>query len=282
MILVTGATGNVGRHVVQMLLERGAKVRALTRDPARADLPAAAGVARGDLADPGSLDAALDGVDTVFLVWPTLAADHAAPATIAALAARARRIVYLSTRGVTPDTEPVPGSILGSHALLERLIAGSGAAHTFLRPGGFAANTLMWAPQIRQTGDVHWVYGDAGRSLIHERDIAAVAAHVLTTPGHDGAVYELTGPETLTQAEQAAAIGEAIGRPVRWVELDPGQAREQMVAGGMPVEMAATIIAGQAAMVAAPEPVLPTVERLIGRPATPYARWARDHADDFR
>lgn len=223
MILVTGATGNVGRQTVSQLLDAGTDVRALTRDPASAALPEGVEAVRGDLADPASLDAALDGVESVFLVWPTLSADDSAAAAVARIAAYARRVVYVSARGVSDDLERAPGSILGSHAYLERLIRPSGLEWTFLRPGGFAANTLMWAAQIRGTGAVRWVHGTAARSLIHERDIAAVGVRTLTGTGHGGAAYELTGPQTLTQIEQVAAIGEAIGRPVRWEELSPRQ-----------------------------------------------------------
>jgi uncharacterized protein YbjT (DUF2867 family) len=153
------------------------------------------------------LDAALDGVESVFLVWPTLAADHAPTETLEMIGERARRIVYLSANGVPDDPGEQAASILGSHALIERLIQSSGTEWTFLRPGGFAANTLMWAPQIRAEGVVRWIHGAAARSLIHEKDIAAVAVRALTEGGHAGAKYVLTGPETLTQVEQVHAIG---------------------------------------------------------------------------
>ncbi|GII83959.1 nucleotide-diphosphate-sugar epimerase [Sphaerisporangium siamense] len=280
--LVTGATGNVGRHAVALLLEAGARVRALTRDPAAARLPDGAEAVGGDLTEPDSLKAALGGVDGVFLVWPTVSADHAAPAAVQALAGAAGHIVYLSARGVSDAPEETQGFILGSHARMERLIADSGAAWTFLRPSGFAANTLQWAEQIRTTGTVRWVYGNAGRSLVHERDIAAVGVRALLDDGHAGAAHVLTGPRTLTQIEQVAAIGEAIGRPVRWVETPAEDVRRGILARGYPAEMADAILAGQAAMAASPEPVTPTVEQVTGRPATPYLQWAADHADAFR
>ncbi|WP_326825951.1 SDR family oxidoreductase [Streptosporangium sp. NBC_01756] len=241
MILVTGATGNVGRQAVSQLLDAGADVRALTRDPASAALPEGVEAVRGDLADPASLDAALDGVESVLLVWPTLSADDSAAATVERIAAHARRVVYVSARGVSDDLERAPGSILGSHAYLERLIRPSGLEWTFLRPGGFAANTLMWAAQIRDTGAVRWVHGTAARSLIHERDIAAVGVRTLTGAGHGGAAYELTGPQTLTQIEQVAAIGEAIGRPVRWEELSPETARRRDAEGSEPTRPARAV-----------------------------------------
>ncbi|MET9069682.1 NmrA family NAD(P)-binding protein [Streptosporangium sandarakinum] len=282
MILVTGATGNVGGHVVSQLLDRGVAVRALTRDPAAASLPDGVEAVRGDLADPASLDAALDGVETVFLLWPTLAADHAAAAAVERIAGRARRVVYVSARGVSDDLERAPGSILGSHAYLERLIRGAGVEWTFLRPGGFAVNTLLWAPEIRATGVVRRSHGAAGRALIHERDIATVGVLALTEDGHAGAAYELTGPETLTQAEQVAAIGEAIGRPVRWEEVPPENTLRDLVANGMPAAMAESIVAAHNAMVTSPETTTATFEKVTGVPATPFRQWAIDHADDFR
>ncbi|MEU8380903.1 NAD(P)H-binding protein [Streptosporangium sp. NPDC048865] len=286
MILVTGATGKVGGQVVSQLLDAGVAVRALTRDPASATLPEGAEVVRGDLADPATLDGALDGVESVFLVWPTLSADHAAPATVERIAGHARGVVYLSSQGV-PDPAPGvpeedPNSILGSHALVERLIERSGLEWTFLRPGGFAANTLMWAPQIRDTGVVRWVHGAAARALIHERDIAAAGVSVLTGTGHAGARYALSGPEVLTQVEQVTAIGQAIGRPVRWEDLPPETALRGLLDQGWPPAAAQEMIGAYAQMAVSPEPVTPTVEELTGRPATPFRQWASDHADDFR
>ncbi|MEU9891244.1 NAD(P)H-binding protein [Sphaerisporangium sp. NPDC051011] len=282
MFLVTGATGNVGRHAVSALLKEGAGVRALTRDPGSARLPDGAEVVGGDLTDPGSLKAALDGVEAVLLVWPTVSGDHAASETVAAIAARVRRIVYLSARGVPEDRETRQGSIMGSHARMEHLIEDSGAEWTFLRPSGFATNTLQWAGQIRETGTVRWAYGQARRSLIHERDIAAVGVRAMLEDGHAGAKHVLTGPRSLTQVEQVAAIGEAIGRPVHWEEVPPASLREPMLAAGLPPEMVDAIIAGQAALVTSPEPVTTTVEDVTGAPATTFHQWARDHAHDFR
>ena len=141
---------------------------------------------------------------------------------------------------------------------------------TFLRPVGFAANTLGWADQVRQ-GVVRWPYGEARRSLIHEKDIAAVAVHVLTSAGHGGGKYVLSGPEQLSQAEQARIIGEAVGREVRWAELPLDVAREQLLAAW-----------GDARFVDAPERITDTVPKLLGRPALTFRQWATDHAADFR
>lgn len=278
MILVTGATGTVGRQVVTQLSERGVPVRAVSRDPASAGLPAGTEVVRGDLADPASLEPHLAGVDSVFLVWPftspELAADLGAR-VVAVLARHVTRVVYVSAQaaGERPDS---------FWATMERLIEDSGVAWTFLRPTGFAVNTLMWADQIRDRARVRWPYGAAARSLVHEYDLAAVAVRALTEDRHDGQKYLLTGPEAITQADQVRIIGEAIGRTVRWEELAPEEARRQLLAAwGDPgfVDSALTTWAG---LVTAPELVTRTVEEVTAVPARTFRQWAGDHISDFR
>lgn len=277
-ILVTGATGNVGRHVVSLLSGAGATVRALARNPDTADLPDGVEVVRGDLTEPDTLDAALDGVDSVFLIWPFFTAD-AAQACLDVVAKHAHRIVYLSAMSVQDDRAPQGNGIWGQ---IEHLIKESGLEWTFLRAGGFATNALGWAEQIRADGVVCWPYGGAARSLIHERDIAAVAVRALTEDGHAGAKYVLTGPEAVTQAEQVRIIGEVIGRPVRWVELSPEEAREQLlVAWGDPAFVDGAL-GHWASLLAEPEPVTGTVREVTGAPAHTFREWAADHVDDFR
>jgi uncharacterized protein YbjT (DUF2867 family) len=278
-IVVTGATGNVGRVLVPLLSAAGVHVRAVTRDPAAAGLPAGVDVVRADLLDAATLDAAFAGADAVFLVWPAYSTDHAAP-VVDAIARHARRVVFLSALGAPDSTvaEPPPGLF---HGRLEWLIRRTSLEWTFLRAGGFATNTLGWAAEIRESGTVHWIYGGAGRSLIHEADIAAVAARVLTERGHAGASYELTGPSVVTQTEQVRLIGEAIGRPVRWVELSEEDARARMRELGWSPEFIESGLAHWAHIVDEPEPVTDTVEKVTGTPARSFARWAREHAGDF-
>jgi uncharacterized protein YbjT (DUF2867 family) len=270
-ILVVGATGQVGRSVVSLLLEKDSPVRALARDPARAGLPAGVEVVRGDLSDPHSLDAALDGIDSVFLLWPFLSADGAPP-VVEAIARHARHVVYLSAMSAES----------GFWGEIERLIERSTLEWTFLRAGGFATNTLGWAEQIRTEGTVQWPYGAAARSLIHERDIAAVAVRALTEPGHTARRYVLTGPAAVTQAEQVRLIGEAIGRPVRWQDLPLDQARSRLAAEFGDAAFADGALAHWAALVDAPEPVTDTVRQVTGVPARTFREWAVDHRDDFR
>lgn len=281
VILVTGATGTVGRHVVSGLLSTGSAVRALTRNPGSAGLPSGVEAVRGDLSDPGTLGPCLDGIESVFLVWPLLTADFT-PATLEAMAERARRLVFLSSMGVRHDVDQQTDPVSQFHAGIERMVKQSGLEWTFLRAGGFAANTLGWAREIRATGVVRWVYAAASRSLIHERDIAAVAVRALTGDGHGGASYILTGPQALTQAEQVRVIGEAIGRQLRYEEISPQAGRRQMLAQGWPPSYVEGALRYWATLVAEPEPVTSTVEKVTGAPARTFREWAADHANDFR
>lgn len=279
VILVAGATGNVGRQIVSQLLGTGVAVRALARNPDAAILPDDVEVVRGDLSAPDTLDAPLDGVEAIFLVWPFLTAE-AAPAVLDAATKHAHRIVYLSSMGVRDDREEQTNPIDAFHADIERLIKQAGLDWTFVRSGGMATNTLWWAPQIRAGGIVRWFHGDASRSLIHERDVAAVAARALTEDGHGGKTYRVTGPRALTQIEQMRAIGEAIGRPLRWEEVSPEAARQQLLAG-MPPSVVDGILDAHAQFAAEPEPVTSTVEAITGAPARTFREWATDHVGDF-
>jgi uncharacterized protein YbjT (DUF2867 family) len=278
MVLVTGATGTVGRQVVTQLRERGVPVRAVTRDPASAGLPAGVEVVRGDLADPASLEPHLAGADSVFLVWPFTSPELAAglgARVVELLARHVTRVVYLSAQAAAgrPDS---------FWATMERLIEDSGVAWTFLRPTGFAANTLMWAEQIRGQGVVRWPYGAATRSLVHERDLAAVAVRALTEDRHADQRYLLTGPEAITQADQIRIIGEVTGRAVRWEEPPPEEARRQLLAAWGDPGFVDSALATWAGLVTQPEPVTRTVEEITGAPARTFRQWAADHVSDFQ
>ncbi|GAA0842433.1 NmrA family NAD(P)-binding protein [Streptosporangium amethystogenes subsp. fukuiense] len=269
-ILVTGATGTVGRQVVAQLLEAGAGVRALARDLEAACLPDGVEVVRGDLADPDTLHAPLDGVEAVFLLWPFATAESM-PAVLDVVATHARRVVYLSSAAVR-----------GYEQQIEQLVERSGLEWTFLRPHAFAANALRWAGQIRAEAVARGPYGTAAMPPLHERDLAAVAVRTLVDDGHNGAIYELTGPEILTQAEQASIIGEVIGRPVHWEETSPQVARQQMLTQGWPPAAVNGILQAQAEMVTAPRAATTTVAEVTGAPARTFRTWVTDHAGEFR
>ncbi|GAA2251751.1 NAD(P)H-binding protein [Streptomyces amakusaensis] len=280
-ILVTGATGKVGGAVVAQLHAMGVPVRALVRG--ESDFPEGVRAVRGDLGDPASLDTALEGVDSVFLVWPFLSAEGASE-VIDAIGKHARRVVYLSSAGVGNEKEKEkPGeAITMFHTELERLIEASGLEWTALRPTGFASNTLGWAEEVRTTGAVRAPLARLARPLIHEADMAAVAVQALTTDALLGARPLLTGPELITQEQQVALIGEAIGRPVRFEEIALDEAAERMRAAGYPAELVAAVLPAQAEMIDNPEPVNGEVERITGAPARSFREWAVDHAADFR
>ena len=280
-ILVTGATGNVGRNVVSLLSGTGARVRALTRNPQTADLPDSAEVVSGDLSDPSTLEGPLKGIDSVFLMWRGFAAPLI-PAMMALLAKHARRIVFLSSAAIQ-DELPVQTNPIGKiHLEIEEEIKKTGLEWTFLRPGAFAANALTWwAPQLRAGDTVRWPYGAAAWAPIHERDIAAVAARALTEDGHGGKKYFLTGGELLTQVEQLKTIGEAIGRTPRYEELTPDAARQQMRAF-LPPFVIDRLLDLWAGMVEKPAQPTRTVEEVTGAPPATFRQWALDHARNFR
>lgn len=228
---------------------------------------------RGDLVDPESLAAALVGVDAVFLLWPFYSAGGASD-VVDAIARNARRIVYLSAEDPAHDPESV-------WTIVERRIEESELEWTFLRPTGFAKNTLAWADQIR-LGVVRGPYGEAARSLIDERDIAAVAVRALTEDGHAGKTYVLTGPETVTQAEQVRIIGEAIGRPVIWEEQSRADARPDLVKIFGDESFVDRALDTWAGFVTRPERVTATVEEITGVTARSFRQWATAHAEDFQ
>jgi uncharacterized protein YbjT (DUF2867 family) len=278
-ILVTGATGTIGRQVVSQLLDTGAQVRAMTRNPDAASLPSGVEVVRGDLTDPASLEGCLEGVEAVFLVWTAPAA--AVPAAVDRIAKEARRAVFLTAPHKTPhplfqQTNPMAAM----HAEIERSIEASGLQWTFLRPGMFAANALSWwRPQIRSGDVVRWPYADVPTAPIHERDVAAVAVRALREEGHEGAEYVLTGPESLSHREQVTAIGEGIGRPLRLEEISPEEARRELPFPAPAMDM---LLKAWAAALGHPALVTSTVAAITGRPARTFREWVSDHAGELR
>ena len=278
---MTGATGRVGRTVVAELLRAGVPVRALTRRPDAAALPAGVEVVAGDLTAPESLDTALQGVAAVFLVWT--APPATAPAVVERLAKHARRVVFLSSPHQTPHPffqQPNPMAAL--HAGIESVIAKTGIASTIIRPGMFASNTRFWWADAIRAGDVvRWPYGAAETAPVDERDVGAVAARVLCADEHAGGDYVLTGPESLSQAEQVRIIGEALGREIRFHELSPEEFRREM-AGRWPGSIVDMLLAAWGATIGRPAFVTSTVADVVGSPARTFRQWAGDHVAAFR
>ncbi|MFK4082495.1 SDR family oxidoreductase [Kribbella sp. NPDC020789] len=263
-VLVIGATGHTGRHVVAGLRAAGVTVQALTRTPDRADLPADVRLIQGDLRDPAAVRRAAAGADAAFLLWPWFTADGAAPV----IAELPRRVVYLSTlNGV------------GVWGEIEQLL--QDRDWTFLRPSGFAVNTLSWAGQIHNTGVVRLPYPKAARSLIHERDIAAAAVQTLLNDAHIGRIHEITGPEAITQEDQVATIADVIGKPLTVHPLTDDEARQEMLAQGADPVLADSAVTYWSSLVHTPEPVTTTIAQLTGRPALSYADWVHEHTGDF-
>ncbi|MHA6760774.1 NAD(P)H-binding protein [Streptacidiphilus sp. PAMC 29251] len=278
MILVTGATGNVGRNVVRELLADGQQVRALTRNPEQAGLPAGVEVVRGDLTDPATLPAALAGVRAAFL-FPT---PGAAPGFLAAAKqAWVARVVLLSSASVQDGVEEQPDVLAQWHGEIEQAVRASGLEWTILRPGAFAVNALQWAGQLKGGEVIRGAYAEAQMAPIHEADIAAVAAVALVQDGHAGAVHELSGPQSLSHAQQAATVGEVLGRPVSYQELPPEVVREQMLSFHVPEPVIDALFTQWSESLDGPVAVSGAVEKLTGRPGRTFAEWVGDHRADF-
>jgi uncharacterized protein YbjT (DUF2867 family) len=278
MIFVLGATGKIGRHLVPALLDAGAAVRALTRDPAKARIDPRAEVVRGDL-DTSDLPALLAGADRVFVLSQGHSADREAATARAAAQAGVTHLVKLSTTGVHfGQKDP----ITLAHAEAEQAVREAGPAWTILRPGTFMDNRFAWARSVCEESAVYVPDTDPPSALIHARDIAEVAALVLTTSGHEGATYELTGGEALTTERQVAILAEAIGRPLEYVEETESAAKERLIrVYGWPAQAIDGLFALKRESAPHEHVVFDTVERLLGRPPLTFAAWARENASAY-
>ncbi|MEU6968843.1 NAD(P)H-binding protein [Kitasatospora aureofaciens] len=279
MIVVTGATGNIGRPLTRALAEAGREVAAVSRH--RAAVPDGVRHVVADLARPGELAAVLPGAEALFLLLSGgLHAQAARPADLIgeAVAAGVRRVVLLSTQGVV--TRPFGATRVAMRGL-EDVVRGSGLEWTILRPGGFASNALWWAESVRAQRLVAAPFGDVGVPVIDPADIAEVAAAALLDDRHIGGEYELTGPEVITPRRQAEALAAALGSPVRFHELARDEARAAM-SRSMPAELADDTLD----ILGSPSPaelrVSPDVERVLGRAPRPFADWAVRNVAAFR
>jgi uncharacterized protein YbjT (DUF2867 family) len=281
MILVTGATGTVGGELVARLAAAGQPVRAMTRRPDSATLPAGATAVYGDAADPASLTAAFDGADRAFLMSAQQPGSVGEPTHDLALVEAARRagvrhVVKLSVySGGAGD-----GTLAAWHGAAEAAVIGSGLEWTLLRPGRFMTNALGWAPMIRRGDDIPVPFATFPAASIDPADIAAVAAAALTGDRHYGTAYRMTGPEILTPAEELAILGAELGRSLRAVEPPADAVRAGMVRSGMAEAVVDEILARMKDGAAEAE-VLPTVAQVLGRPPASFAQWAARNRDRF-
>jgi uncharacterized protein YbjT (DUF2867 family) len=283
MIVVTGATGQAGSEVVRALAARGERVRAFVRDPgaARRQLGANVELAVGDLADPRSVRAALDGADTLFLScaddprrvgWETGAID-------AAVAAGVRRVVKLSAVGAEPGS---PVAFWDWHGRVEEHLRASGTGWVILRSSWYMSNLLAAAAQVAAEGRLYAPAGQARIAMIDPRDVGAAAAEVSSSPGHEGQTYLVTGPEAITFTQVAAGLSAATGRGIEFTDI-PGEAAEQaMIAGGLPAFAAGQIVRIFAQLrQGADRRVTATVQALTRSAPRDVAAFARDHARLF-
>lgn len=277
MILITGATGTVGREAIAQLRGEGAGVVAVTRDPARASLPATVEVLAGDPSRPQGLAAAMGRIDAV-LVSPRAVGAGTAELLAMAAAHGARRAVVLSA--ATVQFPAGLARFAAEFRAIEDAARTSGLAVTVLRCADFDANALAWAPQIRAGGIVYGAYPGAATSPIHPRDIAAVAALALAG-GHEGRTYVLTGPQSLTQPDKVSLIGKAAGLDLTFAEVAPDQARLAMLGQGLPEEIPDRLLGSLADYARQPGPTTGTVGELLDRPALTFADWADENAAAF-
>ncbi len=276
MYLVTGATGRIGRTLVAQLAAQGLPVRALARNARTQAWAPGVEAVDADLAQSDALRAALAGVEAVFLFTPITGASDLASLARDAGVRRGVLLSSIATQKADPRTNP----IAARHARAEQLLAASGLPATVLRPDTFAANALDWAPEIRASGRVRLAHPGSRRVPLHEEDLAAVAALAMTTPGHEGQAWWLTGPAQVSQEEQVQAIADAIGRPIAVDEMPEEEALAQWQAR-MPEQAARRLLDYLRKSVDQPPPVSPEVARLLGRPARGFAQWAVDHHAEF-
>jgi len=281
MILVTGATGTIGSEVVRQLAERGDTVRALTRDPARAQVPAGVDVVRGDYADAESLAAAMAGVDAAFLVGMLGPGKADSDAALVAAARRAgvRRVVKLSAIGTG---DPSLGEFSTWHMSGEQAVRESGLEWTILRPSSFASNTLSWAEAVRAGEPVPNRLGDGRQGVIDPHDVAAVAVAALVSSQHSGNVYTLTGPELLSEPDQASMLAEALGRPVSLGEVSADAVRTHMRAHGLSDEYIDVVLRSSEFIRNGGNAIrTEDVRQVLGRAPRTYAQWVADHLAAF-
>lgn len=268
MIVVAGATGNVGREVVRHLTAAGEPVRALTRNPDGVRF----GVA-GDLDDPASLRPALTGATALFLL-----SGYSPEIFTVAREAGVRRVVLLS--GGSAETGDRANAVARYMIDTEEALRASGLAWTMVRPRMFMTNALQWAPQVR-AGVVRAPWPDVPSAVVDPADIAAVAAVALTSDAHEGREYPVTGPEALRPGDRVRILAEALGREIRYEPQPDDEARAEMTAQ-MPAEYVDAFFSFYSDGKLDEATIFPTVEEVTGRPPATFAAWARENVGRFQ
>jgi uncharacterized protein YbjT (DUF2867 family) len=282
MLLITGATGTVGRPLVELLIGAGAPVRAVSRDPAVAELPDGVELICGDLSQPESIASALAGVTALFLN-PRAVGTHAVELLRLAREHAVAKVVTLSAANVDDDLDQQPSRSRGDrNKEVEEAALNSGLQWVSLRPGTLAVNTLhAWGAQIAAGDIVRGPYPSFAEAPIHEQDLAEIAVRAMLTDELVGHKLQLTGPQSLTHEQMITIVGEVVGRPLRYQQIPAPTARQNMIAEGFVPALADALLAWWARGADRPALVANQVQQILGTPARPYADWVADHASAF-
>ena len=284
MILITGASGNVGSQLVKALSKRRDHVRVFVRSRARSQAIEPLGIefVEGDFTKQDTFARALAGIDRLFLLIPSSSEVEQQQRNFVDAAKRSgvKHIVKLSQLGADAQST---GRFQRYHGAVEDYIRNSGIEHTFLRPNLFMQGLLNFRAAISAQGAFYIAAGDAKVSIVDVRDIAAIAALALTETGHEGKIYEITGPESLTHTEMADRLSEAIGKTVKYVNISPDSMRQGLLSFGMPAWQADGLVEDydiyrreEAAKVNS------TVRDVTGSVPIAFSQFARDYKDFFR
>ncbi len=282
-ILITGATGQISSGIIPHLKGSGATLRALVRDRQRAASLAEQGVevVEGDLGRPRTLGRAFAGAETVWILTPPgpRAPEQSSNALWAARQGGARHVVRMSAIGAAHDAPTINSRL---HALSDAELAASGIPYTILRPHAFMQNVMMSAQSVAEQGALYLALGEGRLGMIDARDVAEAAARVLTTAGHENKIYTLTGPRAVSLAEVAAALGAALGKPVKYVPIPIEAADEAMAKMGLD-EWTRTLSTDYFAAYSRnwADAVTGDFSQLVGRPARSIDDFARDFAGAF-
>ena len=282
MILVTGATGNIGSELVKLLVAKGEAVRVISRDEKKVShLDPSVQRVIGDRHDASIVRKAVEGADKVFMLAVVFDKNHEADRLLVeeAKQAGAGQIVMISSASVRME-----GNAIGRlHREKEQIVEGSAIPWTLLRPGGFMSNAIVWwAESIKSQSKVFNPAGNGKTAPISPYDIAAVAAVALTSSGHAGKAYDLSGAELLSAPEQVGILSKVIGKPIECVDIPPEVAAERMIAAGLP-EALVKSLSELWAQIRKEAYIFHTneVERLTGRPAQTFETWCREHRSAF-